>query len=246
MNPDLYIAAGAPSLNPYPILISGVAFNVIVVLVAAWYGRRHAVSLHRETLNAQSDELAAKARHDLAAERRETQYQRHEAFVQAVSALDFLAYTYTARPHSEPLRAIDRRGYSMGDVDAVTAVLTTKLAGAAEKVAMALENIRLASSPDLHRQAWAVYVAVVQTAYRAEWVGRMWSQFPDHYVDHGPEHEDSSRVDDSEVAEYRARYEEGRGKFHRVRNQYVAEFQAEMWGDDGHRASPSSSPSAPR
>ncbi|MEU3402303.1 hypothetical protein [Streptomyces filamentosus] len=111
MNPDphVIISAAVPNPNPYPILISGVAFNVIVVLVSAWRTRRHAERLHRETLAAQRDELETKARHDLAAERREAQRKAHEVFLRAVAALDAAAYGYAARPHNKPSQALPER-----------------------------------------------------------------------------------------------------------------------------------------
>ncbi|MDD9376521.1 hypothetical protein M8Z33_07510 [Streptomyces sp. ZAF1911] len=246
MNPSLYVILGAEaaSPNPYPILITGVAFNVIVVLVSAWRGRVHAESLHREALTAQAEEakkkaqhdlaaqataLATKARDDLAAERREAQLKRHEVFTEAITALDSLAYTYTARPHDKPVRATMGRGYNLADTDAVTGVLDKPLADLSEKAGAALANIRLASPRSMYLEAREVYVAAVQTAYYAEWVGRTWSSFPDVDLEPDPEG-DVETVDAPEVAENRKRYQTSRREFRAASEKYVDAVQAALWG----------------
>ncbi|MET8296393.1 hypothetical protein ABZW02_20300 [Streptomyces sp. NPDC005180] len=233
MDPNLYVILGAESarMNPYPILISGVAANIIVVLASAWRTRRHTERLHDKTLKAQRDDLATKAQHDLAAERREAQHQRHEAFMKAITALDSLAYTYAARPHDKPVRASMGRGYNLDDTDAMTGVLDKPLADVSEKAGAALENVRLASSRSLYRQARDVYVAAVRTAYFAEWVGRTWASHPDIALEHeGPDGIDIEMTDAPEVAENRKRYKTSRHEFRTARETYVDAVQAALWG----------------
>ncbi|QXQ94867.1 hypothetical protein [Streptomyces sp. WY228] len=230
MNPDphVIISAAVPNPNPYPILISGVAFNVIVVLVSAWRTRRHAERLHRETLAAQRDELETKARHDLAAERREAQRKAHGVFLRAVAALDAAAYGYAARPHNKPSQALPERLTLWEDTDGMVKRLTDELRALAEAASTALEDVRLASSEGLTRQATTVFHAAVLAANQAEWVGRIWAKHPDIWLEAAAA--DSGRmVDAPKVAEQREKYETRRSTYRRERDAFVAAFQTAMW-----------------
>ncbi|MFE2283892.1 hypothetical protein ACFXDJ_06940 [Streptomyces sp. NPDC059443] len=245
MNSNLgVILAASENPNPYVYLITGAAVSVVTVIVMGLATMAQARRLHREGLDAQAKEAAKKALHDLnaqataletkarqdlAAERREAQHQRHEVFMEAVTTLDSLAYTYTARPHDKPVRATMGRGYNFDDTDAVTGILDKPLADVSEKAGAALENIRMVSAPALHSRAREVYVAAVQMAYFAEWVGRTWSMFPDDDLEPDPEG-DVETVDAPEVAEHRKRYQTGRREFRTAREKYVETFQAAMWG----------------
>ncbi|MFF9984565.1 hypothetical protein [Streptomyces erythrochromogenes] len=228
MTLNLIAAAAASEPNPWLYLITGAGVSVLTVIGMGKLTMNQAKRLHGESLAAASAELKTKAANDLAAEHRAAQLKCHEAFMEALGALDLATFTYAARPHEEPSRAMLSRAFNENDPEIVTQLLVPKLAKASEQARMALDTIRLVSHVNLHSRARTAYARAVTAAWYCERVGRVWSSHQDEATDDGDG--GYEMIDADEVAQQRAGYRRARHSFRQAREEYVVAFQERMWG----------------